>query len=127
MATVGFLSTNAYFLVDNTATFSISANKLTANNPMSLTAGSLFNVGISTYDENSDTFSDFLTITITDNPVFSLDIDGNETTNASNDGLIVFKYLLNSNANNLHTTISNNAIDGRKTTPQLKAYLDKFR
>ena len=76
-ATVGFLSTNAYFLVDNTATFSISANKLTANNPMSLTAGSLFNVGISTYDENSDTFSDFLTIIVTDNPVFSLDIDGN--------------------------------------------------
>ena len=71
-ATVGFLSTNAYVLVDNTATFSISAN-----NPMSLTAGSLFNVGISTYDENSDTFSDFLTIIVTDNPIFSLDIDGN--------------------------------------------------
>ena len=44
---------------------------------MSLTASSLFNVGISTYDENSDTFSDFLTIIVTDNPIFSLDIDGN--------------------------------------------------
>ena len=56
--------------------------------------------------------------------VFSLDIDGNGTINASNDGLIIFKYLLNSNANNLHTTISSNAADDRKTTAQLKAYLD---
>ena len=56
-----------------------------------------------------------------------LDADGNQTINASNDGLIIFKYLLNSNANNLHTTISSNAMEGRKTTPQLKAYLDKFR
>ena len=55
---------------------------------------------------------------------FSLDIDGNGTINASNDGLIIFKYLLNSNANNLHTTISSNAADDRKTTAQLKAYLD---
>ena len=125
MATVGFLSTNAYVLVDNTATFSISANKLTANNPMSLTVGSLFNVGISTYDENSDTFSDFLTIIVTDNPVFSLDIDGNGTLAAPNDGLIIFKYLLNSNANNLHTSIANGAT--RKTTAQLKVYLDAFR
>ena len=92
---------------------------------MSLTAGSLSNVGISTYDENSDTFSDFLTITITDNPVFSLDIDGNGSLGAHSDGLIIFKYLLNSNANNLHTTIANGAT--RKTTAQLKVYLDKFR
>ena len=55
---------------------------------------------------------------------FSLDADGNGTINASNDGLIIFKYLLNSNANNLHTTISSNAADDRKTTPELKAYLD---
>ena len=56
--------------------------------------------------------------------VFSLDVDGNGTINASNDGLVIFKYLLNSNANNLHTTISSNAADDRKTTAQLKAYLD---
>ena len=55
---------------------------------------------------------------------FSLDVDGNGTINASNDGLVIFKYLLNSNANNLHTTISSNAADDRKTTAQLKAYLD---
>ena len=55
---------------------------------------------------------------------FSLDVDGNGTINASNDGLVIFKYLLNSNANNLHTTISSNAADDRKTTPELKAYLD---
>ena len=56
---------------------------------------------------------------------FSLDVDGNGTINASNDGLIIFKYLLNSNANNLHTTIANDA--ARKTTAQLKAYLDDAR
>ncbi len=66
------------------------------------------------------------TISITVNAAitFSLDIDGNGTINAPNDGLIIFKYLLNSNANNLHTTIANDAIEGRKTTPELKAYLD---
>ena len=66
------------------------------------------------------------TISITVNAAiaFSLDIDGNGTVNAPNDGLIIFKYLLNSNANNLHTTIANDAIEGRKTTPELKAYLD---
>ena len=60
------------------------------------------------------------------NPVaaFSLDVDGNESFTASNDGLIIFKYLLNSNANNLHTTISSNALGTRRTTPQLRAYLD---
>ena len=56
-----------------------------------------------------------------------LDVDGNQTINASNDGLIIFKYLLNSNANNLHTTISSNAMEGRKTTTQLKAYLDTYQ
>ncbi len=66
------------------------------------------------------------TISITVNAAiaFSLDIDGNGTVNAPNDGLIIFKYLLNSNANNLHTTIANDAMEGRKTTPELKAYLD---
>ena len=53
-----------------------------------------------------------------------LDVDGNGTLSASNDGLIIFKYLLNSNANNLHTTIANGAT--RKTTAQLRAYLDKY-
>ena len=62
-----------------------------------------------------------------DNAGTILDIDGNQTINASNDGLIIFKYLLNSNANNLHTTISSNAMDGKKTTAELKAYLDLYR
>ena len=62
-----------------------------------------------------------------DNAIAILDVDGNGTINAPNDGLIIFKYLLNSNANNLHTTISSNAMEGRKTTPQLKAYLDLYR
>ena len=45
---------------------------------------------------------------------FSLDVDGNGSLASSNDGLIIFKYLLNPNANNLHTDIANNAIEGRK-------------
>ena len=55
---------------------------------------------------------------------FSLDVDGNGSFTASNDGLVIFKYLLNSNANNLHTTVSSNASETRETTPQLRAYLD---
>ena len=55
-----------------------------------------------------------------------LDVDGNETLTASNDGLVIFKYLLNSNANNLHTTIANNALESRNSTPELKAYLDEL-
>ena len=55
-----------------------------------------------------------------------LDVDGNETLTASNDGLVIFKYLLNSNANNLHTTISNNALESRNSTAELKAYLDEL-
>ena len=72
------------------------------------------------------TNSDSATLSITVNAAiaFSLDIDGNGTVNAPNDGLIIFKYLLNSNANNLHTTIDTDAIEGRKTSAQLKAYLD---
>ncbi len=72
---------------------------------------------------DSATISIVVNATIT----FSLDIDGNGSLTASNDGLIIFKYLLNSNANNLHTTISSNAMEGRETTPELKAYLDDAR
>ena len=73
------------------------------------------------------TNSDSATLSITVNLVaitFSLDADGNQTLNATNDGLIIFKYLLNPDANNLHTTIANDAIESRKTSAQLKAYLD---
>ena len=129
-ATVGLLSTNAtdtgrvYVLENNTATFSISGDKLTANNPGSLTASATYTVRISTLNVDNTIFTQSLTITVTNDPIFSLDVDGNGTINAPNDGLIIFKYLLNSNANNLHTTIASDTPDGRKTTPQLKAYLD---
>ena len=129
-ATVGFLSTNAtdtgrvYVLENNTATFSISGDKLTANNPGSLTASATYTVRISTLNGDNTIFTQSLTITVTNETTFSLDVDGNGTINAPNDGLIIFKYLLNSNANNLHTTIASDTPDGRKTTPQLKAYLD---
>ena len=128
-ATVGFLLTNAtdtgraYALVDNTATFSISGNKLTANNPNTLQTGTI-SVSISTLNGDNTIFTQSLTITVTNDPAFSLDVDGNGSFTASNDGLIIFKYLLNSNANNLHTTISSNAMEGRRETPQLRAYLD---
>ncbi len=55
-----------------------------------------------------------------------LDVDGNGDLNAPNDGLIIFKYLLNPNANNLHTTIANDALEGRRTTKELKDYLDMY-
>ena len=55
---------------------------------------------------------------------FSLDVDNNGSFSSSNDGLVIFKYLLNPNSNNLHTTIANDAAEDRKTTAQLKAYLD---
>ena len=55
-----------------------------------------------------------------------LDVDGNGVLSSSNDGLVIFKYLLNPNSNNLHTTIANNALEGRKTTAELKAYLDLY-
>ena len=129
-ATVGLLSTNAtdtgrvYVLENNTATFSISGDKLTANNPNTLQTGTI-SVSISTYNEATDSFPSYtVIITVTEEKAFSLDVDGNGTINAPNDGLIIFKYLLNSNANNLHTTIASDTPDGRKTTPQLKAYLD---
>ena len=128
-ATVGFLLTNAddtgraYALVDNTATFSISGDKLTANNPNTLQTGTI-SVSISTLNGDNTIFTQSLTITVTNDPAFSLDVDGNGSFTASNDGLIIFKYLLNSNANNLHTTIANNALDTRNSTSELKAYLD---
>ena len=131
-ATVGFLSTNAtdtgrvYVLENNTATFSISDNKLTANNPGSLTASATYTVYVSTLNGDNTIFTQSLTITVTEEAekTFSLDVDGNQTLNATNDGLIIFKYLLNPDANNLHTTIANDAIEDRKTSAQLKAYLD---
>ena len=55
---------------------------------------------------------------------FSLDVDNNGSLSSSNDGLVIFKYLLNPDANNLHTTIANDAAEDRKTSAQLKAYLD---
>ena len=130
-ATVGLLSTNAtdtgrvYALVDNTATFSISGDKLIANNPGSFTiVGATYTVYVSTLNGDNTTFTQSLTITVTNETTFSLDVDGNQTLNATNDGLIIFKYLLNPDANNLHTTIANDAIEDRKTSAQLKAYLD---
>ena len=69
------------------------------------------------------TGSDSATISI-EVKTFSLDVDGNGSLSSSNDGLVIFKYLLNPNANNLHTTIANDAIESRKTSAQLKAYLD---
>ena len=71
--------------------------------------------------------TDSATLSITVNPAaitFSLDVDGNGSLSSSNDGLVIFKYLLNPNSNNLHTTIANDAINTRKSTEQLKAYLD---
>ena len=68
-----------------------------------------------------------LSITVNVAITFSLDIDGNGSLAAPNDGLIIFKYLLNSNANNLHTTIANDAATDRRTTADLKAYLDNAR
>ena len=129
--TVGFLSTNAtdtgrvYVLENNTATFSISDDELTANNPGSFTiVGATYTVYVSTLNGDNTIFTQSLTITVTNDPIFSLDVDGNQTLNATNDGLIIFKYLLNPDANNLHTTIANDAIEDRKTSAQLKAYLD---
>ena len=61
-----------------------------------------------------------------DDAMTILDIDGNGALSSSNDGLVIFKYLLNPNSNNLHTTISNSAIEGRKTTAELRSYLDVY-
>ena len=70
-ATVGLLSTNAtdtgraYALVDNTATFSISGDKLTANNPNTLQTGTI-SVSISTLNGDNTIFTQSLTITVTE-------------------------------------------------------------
>ena len=130
-ATVGLLETNAtdtrrvYVLENNTATFSISNNKLTANNPGSLTVSATYDVYVSTLSGDNTIFTQSLTITVTNETAFSLDVDGNGTFTASNDGLVIFKYLLNSNANNLHTTVANNALETRNSTAELKTYLDE--
>ena len=89
-ATVGFLLTNAtdtgraYALVDNTATFSISGDKLTANNPNTLQTGTI-SVSISTLNGDNTIFTQSLTITVTNDPAFSLDVDGNGSFTASKD------------------------------------------
>ena len=106
------ITNNLFF---STATGSISGTP-------SATATAMIYTITATNVTNSDSAT--LSITVNAAIAFSLDIDGNGTVNAPNDGLIIFKYLLNSNANNLHTTIANDAIEGRKTTPELKAYLD---
>ena len=130
-ATVGLLETNAndtrrvYVLESNTATFSISGDRLTANNPMSLNEGATYDVYVSTLSGDNTIFTQSLTITVTNETAFSLDVDGNGTFTASNDGLVIFKYLLNSNANNLHTTVANNALETRNSTAELKTYLDE--
>ena len=115
-----------------TATYSISpaiANNLsfdTTNGTISGTPANAATNVVYTVTATNATNSDSATLSITVNAAttFSLDIDGNGTINAPNDGLIIFKYLLNSNANNLHTTIATDAIDSRKTSAQLKVYLD---
>ncbi len=106
--------------IANNLSFNVATGSISGTPSASATAM------IYTITATNVTNSDSATLSITVNAAiaFSLDIDGNGTINAPNDGLIIFKYLLNSNANNLHTTISSNAIEGRKTTPELKAYLD---
>ena len=115
-----------------TATYSISpalseglsfaTNTGTISGTPSITA----TLQVYTITASNVTNSDSATLSITVNAViaFSLDVDGNQTLSSSNDGLVIFKYLLNPNANNLHTTIANDAIESRKTSAQLKAYLD---
>ena len=101
---------------------SFSTDTGTISGTPSATATAIIYTITATNVTNSDSAT--LSITVNVAIAFSLDIDGNGTINAPNDGLIIFKYLLNSNANNLHTTIATDAIDGRKTSAQLKVYLD---
>ena len=54
-----------------------------------------------------------------------LDVDGDGVVNSENDGEIIFKYLLNYNDNTLHEDISDDAT--RRTTAELKAYLDLYQ
>ena len=107
--------------IANNLSFNVATGSISGTPSASATAI------IYTITATNVTNSDSATLSITVNPAaitFSLDIDGNGTVNAPNDGLIIFKYLLNSNANNLHTTIASDAMEGRKTSAQLKAYLD---
>ena len=106
------ITNNLFF---STATGSISGTP-------SATATAIIYTITATNVTNSDSAT--LSITVNAAIAFSLDVDGNQTLNATNDGLIIFKYLLNPDANNLHTTIANDAIEDRKTSAQLKAYLD---
>ncbi len=107
--------------------FSTDGDKLITTAVLDKATQGSYTITISSTDSSSPTAvtisKDFI-ITVTEEKTFSLDVDGNGTINAPNDGLIIFKYLLNSNANNLHTTIASDTPNGRKTTPQLKAYLD---
>ena len=116
-----------------TATYSISPTLseglsfATTDGTISGTPSATATLQVYTITASNVTNSDSATFSITVNTVvitFSLDVDGNQTLNATNDGLIIFKYLLNPDANNLHTTIANDAIEDRKTSAQLKAYLD---
>ena len=116
-----------------TATYSISPT-LSEGLSFDITDGTISGIPsavatlqVYTITASNVTNSDSATLSITVNTAvitFSLDVDGNQTLNATNDGLIIFKYLLNPDANNLHTTIANDAAEDRKTTAQLKAYLD---
>ena len=54
-----------------------------------------------------------------------LDVDGDGVVNSENDGDIISKYLLDPNDNTLHEDISDSAT--RRTTAELKAYLDLYR
>ena len=115
-----------------TATYSISPTLseglsfATNTGTISGTPSAAATLQVYTITASNVTNSDSATLSITVNAViaFSLDVDGNQTLSSSNDGLVIFKYLLNPNANNLHTTIANDAIESRKTSAQLKAYLD---
>ena len=98
---------------------SVSANSCAiSGTPQQISSATAYTI-IATNSQGSDS----ATISI-EVKTFSLDVDGNESLSSSNDGLVIFKYLLNPNANNLHTTIANDAAEDRKTTAQLKAYLD---
>ena len=107
--------------------FSTDGDKLITTAVLDQATQGSYTITISSTDSSSPTAvtisKDFI-ITVTEEKTFSLDVDGNQTLNATNDGLIIFKYLLNPDANNLHTTIANDAIEDRKTSAQLKAYLD---
>ena len=98
---------------------SVSANSCTiSGTPQQISSATAYTI-IATNSQGSDSATISIVV-----KSFSLDVDGNESLSSSNDGLVIFKYLLNPNANNLHTTIANDAAEDRKTTAQLKAYLD---